>query len=157
LDRWSFAIGIFFDLTKVYDVTDHDTLLEKLDRYGIRGNINVWLKPYLTLRSQYVEITSNDDKYPMNRYNSTLRNIKFGIPQGCNLGPLAFLLYINYLPHHISDVEVVLFAADTNILVINKNKITLKEKIKRVMIQLESWFSKNNLVILIIPKQCFSI
>jgi hypothetical protein len=42
---------------------------------------------------------------------------------------------------------VVLFADAANIMVIDKNKITLQEKIKRVMIQLESWISKSNLVI----------
>jgi hypothetical protein len=42
---------------------------------------------------------------------------------------------------------VVLFADDTNILVIDKNKITLQEKIKGVISQLESWFSKSKLVI----------
>jgi hypothetical protein len=47
--------------------------LEKLDHYGIRGKINIWLKSYLTLRSQYVEITSNNNKYPMSRYNSTIK------------------------------------------------------------------------------------
>jgi hypothetical protein len=39
--------------------------------------------------------------------------------------------YINDLTHHISNAEVVLFADDTNILVIDKNKITLQEKIKK--------------------------
>jgi hypothetical protein len=42
---------------------------------------------------------------------------------------------------------VVRFADDTNILVIDKNINTLHGKINRVMIQLESWFSKNNLII----------
>jgi hypothetical protein len=74
----------------VHDVIDHDALLEKLDHYGIRGKINVGLKSYLTLRSQYVEITSNDNKYPMNRHNSTVRKIKFGIPQRSILGQLLF-------------------------------------------------------------------
>jgi hypothetical protein len=55
LDRRSFAVGISFDLTKACDVTNHDILLEKLDHYGIRRKINVWLKSYLTLGSQYVE------------------------------------------------------------------------------------------------------
>jgi hypothetical protein len=147
LDRQSVVVGIFFDLTKAYDVIDHDILLEKLEHYGIRGKINIWLKSYLMLHFQYVEITSNDNKYSMNRYNSILKNVIFGIPQGSILGPLLFLLHINDLPYHISNGEVILFADDTNIIVIGKNIITLQEKIASVMIQLESWFSKNNLVI----------
>jgi hypothetical protein len=80
LDRQSVVVGIFFDLTKAYDVIDHDILLEKLDHYGIRVNAKIWLKSYLTLHSQYVEISSNDNKYPKKRYNSTFKNVKFGIP-----------------------------------------------------------------------------
>jgi hypothetical protein len=143
----STAVGILLDLTKAYDVIDHDILLGKLDHYGIRGKINVWLKSYLTRRSQYVEISSNDNKYFMNRYNSSLKNIKFGIPQGSILGPLLFLLYINDLPCHISYGKLALFADDTNILITDKNIIDLQEKTGRIMTQLESWFSKNNLII----------
>jgi hypothetical protein len=58
-----------------------------------------------------------------------------------------FLLYINDLSHHILYVEAVIFVDDTNILIIDKNKIALQEKIKKVMIQLESWCSKSNLII----------
>jgi retron-type reverse transcriptase len=47
LDRRSYAIGIFFDLTKAYDVIDHDILLAKLDYYGIRGTAKTWLKSCL--------------------------------------------------------------------------------------------------------------
>jgi hypothetical protein len=46
---------------------------------------------------------------------STLRNIKFGIPQGSILGLLLFLFYINDLPPHKSNEEVVPFADDTNL------------------------------------------
>jgi hypothetical protein len=147
LDRQSFVVGIFFDLSKAYGVINHQILLEKLDHYGVRGTIKAWLKSYLTRRSHYVEITTYDNKYPINSYNSTPRIIKYGIPQGSILGPLLFLLYINDLPQCISDAEVVLFADDTNILVIGKDINTLQRKINRVMIQLESWFLKNNLVI----------
>jgi hypothetical protein len=88
----------------------------------------------------------------MNRYNSTLRNIKFGIPHGYILGILLFSF-----SHHISNVEVALVADDINMLVTDRNTITLRGE-KRLMIHLESWFSLNNLVIILIrPEQCFPI
>jgi hypothetical protein len=77
--------------------------------------MKIWLKSFLTLCSQSVEITANDNEYPRKSYNSTPRNIKYGIPQGSILGPLLFLLYISDLPQHISNAEVVLFADDTNV------------------------------------------
>jgi hypothetical protein len=57
---------------------------------------------------------------------TTLRSIQFGIPQGSIFNPLLILLHINDLPHHISSAEVVLFADNTNISLIDKNKVTLK-------------------------------
>jgi hypothetical protein len=42
---------------------------------------------------------------------------------------------------------MVLIADDTNILVIEKNKNALQDKIDEVMMQLEAWFSMNNMVI----------
>jgi phage-related protein len=42
---------------------------------------------------------------------------------------------------------VVLFAYDTNILVIDKNENALQDKINKVMMQLEAWFSMNNMII----------
>jgi sarcosine oxidase/L-pipecolate oxidase len=87
-------VGIFFDVTKAYNVINHDILLEKLEHYEIRKQINGWLKSYLTLRAQYVEIFSKGNRNSMTRFHSRLRNIKVGIPQGSTLGPLLFLIYI---------------------------------------------------------------
>jgi hypothetical protein len=42
---------------------------------------------------------------------------------------------------------VVLFADDTNILIRDKDINTLQERANRVIIQLETWFSKNNLIL----------
>ena len=49
-------IGIFFDLSKAYDVLDHKILLFKLDAYGIKGLVNQWFKSYICNRKQYFEI-----------------------------------------------------------------------------------------------------
>jgi len=56
LDNGLQAIGIFFDLTKVYDVLNHRVLQDKLYSYGVRGNVNSWFKSYLTDQYQFVEI-----------------------------------------------------------------------------------------------------
>ena len=37
LDQNVFACGIFIDLQKAFDTVNHDTLLHKIDHYGIRG------------------------------------------------------------------------------------------------------------------------
>jgi hypothetical protein len=41
LDSGLHSIGLFFDLSKAYDVIDHDILLDKLDSYSIRGVSNM--------------------------------------------------------------------------------------------------------------------
>jgi hypothetical protein len=37
MDQRLHVVGIFLDITKAYDVLDHNTLLDKLNSYGIRG------------------------------------------------------------------------------------------------------------------------
>jgi len=51
LDSHLHAVGIFLDLSKTYDVINHNRLLDKLDSYGIRGSLNRWLQSYLTNRT----------------------------------------------------------------------------------------------------------
>ena len=88
-------IGIFFDLSKAYDVLDHKILLFKLSTYGVRVLVNQWFTSYLSNRKQYVEInyTENTSR-TSEKYKSTLKELKGGVPQGSVLGPVLFLLYI---------------------------------------------------------------
>src|SRR3989442_951168 len=105
----NYVAAIFMDLSKAFDSLDRDILLFKLYNYGIRGPMHAWFKSYLSQRTQYVII---------NNFQSTLKNVDYGVPQGSVLGPLLFLLYINDIGT-IPQLEVnpKIFADDTNIFV----------------------------------------
>ena len=100
------------DFAKAFDTVDHTILLKKLGDYGVRGLANNWFKSYLTNRRQYVSI---------NGFDSTLKEMKYGVPQGSVLGPLLFLIYINDLHCAIKYSTTHHFADDTNFLYVSKS------------------------------------
>jgi retron-type reverse transcriptase len=106
IENNEYSVGVFFDLAKAFDTVDHDILLNKLENYGIRGTQLKWFASYFENRAQRVFC---------NGTLSELGLIKYGVPQGSNLGPLLFLLYINDLPNSSSLLHFILFADDTKV------------------------------------------
>ena len=80
------------------------SLCEKLNYYGLRGNVNILVQYYLANRTQYVSI---------NGFESNLRDVSYGVPQGSSLGPLLFLIYINDFRLRLQKTETGHFANDT--------------------------------------------
>ena len=53
------VLSFFLDLKKAFDTIDHQILLQKLERYGIRGNCLKWFQSYLANRYQKVEMNGH--------------------------------------------------------------------------------------------------
>ena len=95
---------ILLDFSKAFDTVPHTRLLNKLDHYGIRDRTHLWIKNFLTNRTQEVLVEG---------CKSSQVHVSSGVPQGTVLGPLLFLLYRNDMPSCISpDTSLKLFADD---------------------------------------------
>jgi hypothetical protein len=54
LNKKETAIAIFCDLRKAFDTVNHEILLHKMHKMGIRGVELKWFKSYLSNRKQFV-------------------------------------------------------------------------------------------------------
>lgn len=131
------TMAIFIDLKKAFDTISHDILINKLNKYGIRGVANNWIKSYLTNRKQFVQYKDA---------HSTTQTITSGIPQGSILGPLLFILYINDLSDAL-DLSVLSFADDTTLYLSHSNIQTLYHSSNNELSKLFKWLNANKLAL----------
>ncbi|KAG6440382.1 hypothetical protein O3G_MSEX001260 [Manduca sexta] len=137
--------ALYMDMTKAFDYVDHEILIHKLERYGIRGKGLELLSSYLSDRHQCTK-TTNINIYNKleTKYRSKFRNIKYGVPQGSVLGPLLFLVYINDLPNNINH-PTVLFADDSTIVIKYDKNYKYEDEINNTLEQSIEWLEQNNL------------
>ena len=128
--------SIFLDLSKAFDTVNHQILLQKLYRYGIRGVPLQWFKSYLESRTQYVEV-ENAKSNPL--------SIQCGVLQGSTLGPLLFLIYINDMPNCLEKANIRTFADDTTLFYSSISLQDLEKTINEEFNHLLSYCSANKL------------
>ena len=136
-------VCIFLDLSKAFDMLNHQVLLHKLDRIGIHGISNTWFESYLSGRSLVAKVTTSEHKTTY----SDVFDISFGTAQGSCLDPLLFLHFCNDI--HLLPLysQLILFADDTTLFNSHRSKIYLEYMLNRDMEMLLDRFRANQLSI----------
>jgi ribonuclease HI len=139
LSKKEYLVASFLDIKGAYDDVRIPLLLEKLSSLGVSSKIQSFIKNLFLDRT--VNILVNGDI-------AGSRSIWKGLPQGSPLSPLLFNLYtfdlFQCLNHSCNYLQ---FADDFNCYVSGKDLPSLLEKIKLSLGFLNSWISKNGLIL----------
>ena len=125
---------IYLDFAKAFDKVDHGIVLKKLSLLGIQGKLLIWIKSFLSERTQMVLV---------NGVLSDPAPVLSGVPQGSVLGPLLFIILMGDIDKNIVHSFLSSFADDTRLL----RKVSGVQDASSLQTDLEGvyqWAEENN-------------
>ena len=123
---------LVLDFSKAFDTVPHKRLLQKLEFYGIQGDILLWIRSFPTSRTQSVVVDG---------CRSREGAVLSGVPQGTVLGPLLFLCHINDLPSVVDPASAVRLLADDCLLYRSIKSLQDHAQLQRDLHALALWGS----------------
>lgn len=137
--------AIYTDCAKAFDKVDHNILLFKLIKLGLSTSAIRFMESYLSDRTQVVKVAG---------CQSEQIEVTSGVPQGSNLGPLLFILFINDLPECVTSSYNLMYADDFKLFRV----VSAKNDCAQLQCDLTSvsdWFKVNNMELNI--DKCFVV
>jgi hypothetical protein len=140
MDRKEVTALVLIDLSKAFDCIYHLILLVKLQSIGVSKSVLVWLKSYLSGRSQIVRIGSTLSESCI---------ITREVPQRSILGPALFNIYINDLPNVPKESSLESYVDDTKIYLafLIQDIETAAFKLTQDMETITAWCCINSLLV----------
>ena len=131
VDEGSPVDVIYLDFQKAFDKVPHQRLILKLKSHGMGNSIINWIEQWLNDRRQRVVVDGEV---------SSWKPVLSGVPQGSVLGPILFLVYINYLEEGVPG-NILKFADDTELFRKTK-EIGDKQNLQEDIDKLVRWSEK---------------
>ena len=93
---------------------------------------------YLSERTQYTEINGS---------RSETAQVKYGVPQGSQLGPYLYSIDVNDFPESVDAGDLSMFADDMNVYCIGTSVQEVVDKLNIIMEHIHTWCTKNKLIV----------
>ena len=157
IDNWLLSMNqsqltgtLFLDLSKAFDLVNHNILLSKLGLYLCNTAAVSFFRSYLSNRTQRV--------FHNGLYSSS-GIVRHGVPQGFVLGPLLFCLFINDLPLHLRNKDVIcdLFADDATLHTPDKSVTVVSMRLQQSLQEVSDWCNTNRMVLNPSKTECMII
>jgi hypothetical protein len=108
------------DLSKAFDMVNHDKLIADLDESELPSHLKRWFSNYLRGRQSKVNFRNT---------LSSSRNVRAGVPQGAVTSPILFNFYLRNLPRPPDSIKVIQYADDISIYATGKSIVELTQSI----------------------------
>ena len=130
----NFTVAVFLDIEKAFDMCPRWGILKRLHDMGLRGNLPIFIKNFLSLRLFRVKVGNK---------LSTIKCQVNGVPQGSVLSPTLFIIMINdLLTNPPPGIKISLFADDVLLWISSPYLETCFHNLQTTLNILEIWSNR---------------